>query len=382
MRNIIFLALLLPGLVSSAFPQNRDRKYAEIGCDLDAGVSNTFFTVKELFFSNGILDINLKDLQRKDLAAVLNGRAEIFVNVPAVPVIDVGVFFGGDAAASGFFPSSLFQLLTNDYGGSIDSFANFGGSLMWDTGLHLKGEFRKWKLALSPAVYAPLLYVPWSRSTIYADKDSSSFSFNSRVDVYAPGPDDAQPIGFDMSLQVYYPLLPFMGLGGGIEHIPVVPAKLSAGQRRDINYQIDAEDNPLRGGEFNADNLTPGVDQSSLDPFLAFRPLRLNLYAAFRLLKNGMLLVKPTLGFSFLTIYGYDDFCFNAGVEGVIFFAEFFSAGLGSEYKEKVWRHSVRLGFNIRYAEINLGIDMEAPAFAASFSGKGMGLFAGLRFGY
>jgi hypothetical protein len=382
MRKIIFLALLLPGLILPAFPEDQERKYAEIGFDLDAGLSNTFFTIKDLFFSGGILDINLKELQAKNVAAALNGRAEIFVNVPAVPVIDVGIFIGGDAAASGLFPSSLFRLLTNDYAGSIDSLVNFGGSLMWDTGLRLEGEFQKWKLTVSPAFYMPLLYIPWSESNIHADRNSSSFSLKSQIDVYSSEQSGVQAVGFDLSLQVYYPLLPFMGLGGGIEHIPIVPAKISDGQRWNIDYQIEAGDNPLKGGDFNADNLKPDIGASSSDSFLAFRPLRLNLYAAFRLLKNEMLLVKPTLGFSFLTIYGYDDFCFNAGVEGRVFFAKFFSAGIGSEYKEKVWKQTVRLGFSIRYAEINLGMNMEAPKFAASFSGKGMGFFASLRFGY
>jgi hypothetical protein len=174
-----------------------------------------------------------------------------------------------------------------------------------------------------------------------------------------------------------------MDLGGGIEHIPIVPAKLSYGQHMNLDYQFDTDIDFLGGG-FNEGNLMPGQETSfsSSDSFFAFAPLRLNLYAAFKPLKNEMLLVKTSLGFSFLTIYGYDDFCFNAGVEGTVFLGGFFSAGLGSEYKERIWKQKLWLGFDLRYAEIIFGINMEAPRFAASFSGKGLGLFWGVRLGY
>jgi hypothetical protein len=382
MRKIVFFAFLLPGLSFAVFSKDRDRKYAEVGCDLGAGFSNTLFTLQELFFSDGVLDINLKDLREKDVLTALNGRAEVFVNVPAVPVIDLGLFFGSDVAMAGGFPASLFQLLTNDYEGRLESFVNFGGSVMWDTGLRLEGEFRKWKLTVSPALYAPVIYVPWARPSIHADKEDSSFSFTSQIDVYSSEQSGAQPLGFDISLQAYYPLLPFMGLGGGIEHIPIVPAKFSDGQHWGVDFRTDINDNPLKGDDFNIDNLQPDIDDPSSDPFFVFRPLRLNLYAAFRFLQNEMLLIKPTLGFSFLTIYGYDDFCFNAGLEAAVFLGGFFSAGVASEYKEKIWKHALRLGLNTRYAEINFGIAMEAPEFAASFTGKGMGFFLGLCFGY
>jgi hypothetical protein len=187
--------------------------------------------------------------------------------------------------------------------------------------------------------------------------------------------------GFDLSFRACYPLFTFMDFGGGIEHIPVVPARLSFGQHQSVDYEVNTG---FSGSGFDMNNLTPEFKSaaSTSDYFIAFRPLRLDLYAVWRPLKDNLLRVKPNLGFSFLTIYGYDDFCFNAGLEGVIFLGGFFSAGLGTEYKERIWKHKLRVDVNFRYVEIDFGINLEAPDFAASFSGKGLGFSAGLRFGY
>jgi hypothetical protein len=59
-----------------------------------------------------------------------------------------------------------------------------------------------------------------------------------------------------------------------------------------------------------------------------------------------------------------------------------FSASLGSEYRERLWRQKLALGVTLRFVELNLGINFEAPDFADSFRGKGMGFLLGISAGF
>jgi hypothetical protein len=190
-------------------------------------------------------------------------------------------------------------------------------------------------------------------------------------------------MGFDISLAASYPLLSFMDLGGSIEHIPIVPARLAFNKHMAIDQQFTVDIDSFIDGDVGIDKLIPELDSSPLtDAFMTFRPLRLDVYALFRPLENGMLILRPNAGLSFLTIYGYKTVCFNAGVEGTVFLWRFFSGGLRIEYREKIWRQMLNLGFNCPYGKIDLGIYLESPDFVSGFTGKGLGVQVGLRGGY
>ena len=393
MKKIVFAFFILLFLCFSVSAREWKRQYWEAGIFAEAGVSNTLFTLEELFFGDGTLDIDINDLSGKDVKAAMNGRAEAFINFPLIPVVSLGGFIGTDLAVGGNISGRLFELLSNSYQGTIDGTAGFGGSLFFDMGLRGSGTYKKIIFSVSPAFYFPFIFLPWSESNIQGDKNNSVYDLRSRVNIYSMGPmDDNGSIrvngsdffkaaGFDISLTAAYPLFSFLEVGGGIEHIPVIPARLSHEKFLDYNYRLDTSVDGLNG-DFNVDDMTPELASSSDASFFAFRPLRFDFFAVYKPLKSGLAVIRPNIGFSCLTIFGYDKACFNAGLEGTVFLWGVFSASLGSEYKERLWRQKLTLGLNLRVVELNLGINLEAPDFADSFRGKGMGFLLGISVGY
>jgi hypothetical protein len=115
--------------------------------------------------------------------------------------------------------------------------------------------------------------------------------------------------------------------------------------------------------------------------FYAFRPFRFNFYANYKPADTGLFVVRPSLGFSLLSVYDYAP-CFNAGIEGQINVLKIFSASLFAGHVERVWACDFRFMLNLHVTEIIFNVYLRGVDMINAFNGKGLGLSLGLRFGY
>ena len=267
---------------------------------------------------------------------------------------------------------------------NIGGTALAGMSAFAAAGLTASFPVKRFMITARPAVFVPLIYaVP--RTVRYNAVIGMDISLDADVemDLYSAWPIEdgsmtpggAWPLGADLSLAAVYPLLPRLDLGAEIGRIPLFPATLHHRSRLEAHYRYD-----LSNG-LNSDDpeITPEPDGS----FTAFRPLRVNFFAEYLpIAEIDLFVVRPEIGFSLLTVYGYGEFCFNAGLEGQINILKGFSMKLSSGLRERIWRQSLSFMVNTRVFELHLRLSLQGTDFVSSFSARGVGVSVGMRFGY
>jgi hypothetical protein len=371
-------------------------RFIEFGFDLDAGLANNYINFRELF-SNETLVINLNALPLKGLSAAALGKEETVFNVN-FKRFSIGLFAGMDGFFAGGLSGELLKLLSegNTDNRSISGEVDLGGSLFLDTGLRGAMEFKDWKFGVRTSLYIPVFYMPKPLIRLNLDTtESFVVDMSVRMNIYAPFSLEDMEIngsifraaGFDMSFFTEYALLPMLDLGGSISHLPVVPSHLTYGMHT--------------VSEFAFPDSSGGIDESFIDALVnnrlsdlnaqtfylegdylsVFRPLRFDFFGRYKPFRNDIFSLKPNIGLSFLTIYGYDKVCFNADLAGR-FAVKFFALELSTGYRERMWMHKLGMTLNFRPFELDLGIGLMSRNFADSFRFKGLNLALGMRFGY
>jgi hypothetical protein len=196
--------------------------------------------------------------------------------------------------------------------------------------------------------------------------------------------------GLDASFDTEYALNPRWDLGASVDNLPLYPAHLRYGAQFRFNYLLDFGIDKLLEDLISGNSIDlPPPD--SLEPvfydnlaFQVFRPLRFDFYAAWKPLSTNLIVLKPDLGFSALTIHGYEanKLCFNAGLEAQLNLKRVFSLILATGYREKIWHHGLGLTLNLRVFQIDLTAALQSPDFAGSFKIQGARAAVGLRFGF
>jgi hypothetical protein len=373
----------------------------EVGVDADAGFANNFLAMKDIFTPGKAVEVNIDDLAEKYFSLNASAGARAFVNVD-FKKFQLGLSTGVEMASYGNISEDVTKLLANGNVNNryVNGEAVLGGSLFYDLTIGATLVLDKWKFGLAPAGYIPLLYVPKpSISMVLDTRDTSDAIFadvDVDMDVYSAfsletGSVEISEIlgsaGFDLSLSAEYALFPLLDLGATVEHIPLIPATLSNRMHLSINYDFEVENllDQIMDGDVSAlldDNLNESSsDYFDNDTFTAFRPLRANIYAYFKPFESEFITLKPNLGFSALTVYGSDQFCFNAGVEAKLNLINLFVLSLDTGYVERLWRHKFKMAFNLHVIELNLGLGFQSQDFQDSFLIKGMAASLGLRLG-
>ncbi|MDR1949146.1 MAG: hypothetical protein LBQ38_07125 [Spirochaetaceae bacterium] len=397
MKRLLPLPLFL-GLLVSLYAETPQRT-AEFGIDFEAGFANNYINFGELFSSETLV-IDLNTLPLGGLNTAVAAEGGLFVNVN-IKQFSFGWFAGVDTFFTGGLSGEMAKLFSR---GNIEM-QNFsgevllGGSAFLDTGLKAAMDFKGWKFGFSPSLFIPLIYMP--RPLIRLDLDTADSLFvdmTVRMNIYTPFPMDTMEFsgdffrgtGLDLSLFAEYALLPILDVGGIMSHIPIVPSRLNYGMY--VAYQFAF---PADSGDGVPDaNLIDAMINDELPEFAGdtfyldgnflnvFRPLRFDVFARYKPFKNEFITVKPMIGLSFLTIYGYDTTCFNAELAGGLNLGNLFLLDLSTGYRERLWRHKLGIALNFRVVELDLGVALMSPDFKTSFNLSGLSVAFGLRFGY
>jgi hypothetical protein len=418
MKKLLFMCLFAAALLP--LQAEKPKRYFEIGTDVDAGAANNYLGLADFFNKERVVVIEPEKIADDGFWISGAGGTDVFLNINFGEKFGLGFFTGLDFAIYGNVSAEIFKLLAEgnenmrDFSGTISA----GASVFVDAGLATRFQFGRLSLGLSPAVYFPLMYVPPPTISYQVDTregvnarvsvDANVYTPYSLEDVFRTDSEDdssgggsfpftmnevwrlLETWGLDVSLNAEYRFRPKLDFGGSITNLPLYAATLHHG----LNYQLNYTAAPFEGKSLsdllNGDGFqleSPSTD----DPvfyddlsFRVFRPLRFDFYLLYRPLTTQRIVLKPHIGFSALTVFGYeaDKMCFNAGLEAQLNLKRIFMLSLATGYQEKLWRHRLGLMLNLRVFELDLGIALQSQDFVGSFLIRGAGAYVGLRFGF
>jgi hypothetical protein len=421
----LFAALLLP------LYAEKPKRYVEFGLEVDAGAANNYLGLFDFF--NKERTVVIEPSRLSDSGLLVNGAAEseVFLNINFGEKFGLGFFAGFDVTAYSGVSGDFFRLLAEgnanmrDFTGAMSA----GASVFADAGLKTRFKFGKLSLDVSPAAYIPILYVPPPRmsyrldtteglkadihiqadgympispnkffdfSALSGSDDSGTMDEESLIKDFQFSTDDLWHIleawGLDLSLGAEYALNPQWDLGGSITSLPLYPATLRHGISYQFDYTMDLFGDQdlvemIKDGEFEIASDSPEIPDPVVSDGLAFRvfrPLRFDFYAHYKPFSTSFIVLKPNIGFSALTVYGYEasEMCFNAGLEAQLNLKRIFSLSLASGYRERIWRHGLGLMLNLRVFQLDLGMSLQSQGFVESFGLKGLGVAVGVRTGF
>jgi hypothetical protein len=390
----------IPGIWGQEGWQMPDRK-AEWGFDLEAGFGNSLIKLSDVINIRKTLLIDLKSLGPGRFYAGGNVAFSTFINFNVIKNWDFGFFAG--VQADGFMggPKEFTELLRqgNLQSKSVDLSLSMGASAFIDAGLRLETRVNKLRLSFKPAAFSPVFYVPPPTMKLKLTMDGSGMDMEGKLDldVYSAldmenlfqgnivdALPDTIPLGFDIALEGAYSLLPILDVGLNISNVPLVPAQLH--YRMSQSFKMEGAWNDLYN-DLSTGNLAmpdPVSDQSFENnaSFWVFRPLRFDFFADIRPVEVDLFVIRPHVGFSVLTMHGYDKACFNLGADMQINLVNVFSLSLASGYRERLWRHALGFRLNFRALELDAELSLRGPDIASSFKARGLGASLGLRLGF
>jgi hypothetical protein len=413
----ILLCCLLAGILLPLYAE-KPKRYVEFGLDVDAGLANNYLGFFDIFNAERTIIIDPSELADLGYSANWAGEGEAFFNINFGEKFGLGVFAGFDTAMYSNLSKELFEFLANGNAGIRDftTTMSAGGSSFVNAGLRTRFQFGDLSLTISPAAYVPIIYASSPRLSFHLDTSSGTKAdISMAADVYTPlsldkmvglldagAPENSASFsendiwhileswGLDLSLDAEYALNPKWDLGGSVASIPLYPATLRHGVSYRFDYTLDILGGKsiidlIKDGELEIDMPDmPGPVISGDLAFRAFRPLRFDFYVQYKPASSRLVVFKPNIGFSALTVYGYDaaGMCFNAGLEAQLNLKRIFSLSLSSGYRERIWRQGAAIMLNLRVFQLDVGVSLQSQDFVESFKLKGLRAAAGLRFGF
>jgi len=371
------------------------RQYFELGFDVGLGFDNDLINWDDIFIEDLVIDLNKlrSDVRNAGLNLNLGLLGGLFINIKSVNigrgVWDFGLFSGADGEIHFNVPKSLVTLLTegNINQRSFSGMISASGGIFANAGMSLSAKYSKLRIGVTPAVFAPLVFIPksgikWNLQT----EEKIVLASSGEIAVYGLLVDYLETnsieilYGSDISVEGEYDLLPSLALGASLSRIPLVPAAM---QNRkliamdDYNLDINGEDlmaeEDIEMPDFNYDIR---YESASYD---VYRPLRFDIYAHWKPL-DGLFVVKPNLGFS-VSICD-NEWYFNAGAEARMYLLKnLFLFHVGTGLEEAVWKQRLGFALNLRALELGVETIFRSQSFVGSFSGQGFGLNLGLRLG-
>jgi hypothetical protein len=385
----------LTGLYAE-LPANFPHRKFEFGFDIDAGISNNFLSIDDIFNIRKTIDMDFTGRKTEELRMDATANTEFFFNMRINEKYRIGFFAGGEGAGYGAAGEELVRLLSrgNATSKSFSGDLEGGAGVFVDAGLKGEAQLGKLRLSLKPALFIPLIYMPKPDvhfNNTVTDKgmhlsavvDMDVYSIVSLEDGFSLD-GMSLPLGFDIGAEGEYALYPFLDLGLGISHIPLVPAILHHRMSQRTTYEAPFPDmyDTFTGGDFDLPD--PELDTTYTDnaSFPVLRPLRVDFFADIKPLKTELIVIRPNIGFSVLTVYGYDTACFNAGLKGEINILDVVRLYMGTGYRERIWANSFGFALNFRFVEFDGEIRLQGPDFVSSLEPGGLGVALGFRVGY
>jgi hypothetical protein len=377
----------------------------EFGFDLDVGFGNSLIKFEDIFNFRKTLLIDLSAMSPGEFFVEETAAASAFINLNLGTSWNFGIFAGAQIDAYQSAPEEFTELLRrgNVRTKSITVGMTGAAGVFMDAGIKAETRRDKLRFLVKPAAYTPLLYMPQPDMNVDITMADTGLVLmgSGDVNLYSAvsleqlmGEDKTTdinellsgpiPLGFDISLGGSYFPLPALELGLDIANIPLFPALLRYHMHQELRMEGDWSDmyTTLTSGDFEIPEIKTAQSYNDNAAFTVFRPLRFDFFAAYRPVVIDLFVIRPHIGFSLLTVFGYDTACFNAGLDGHINIANIFGLSLGTGYHERLWKHALGVRLNFRAVELNAELSLKGPDLMSSFKGRGLGAAVGIRLGF
>lgn len=416
MKRLFCLVALLCGLVTLHAELNPPHRYFEIGVEVDAAVSNSWFSIPDFFQETLVVDFTKMSQQlHNGLGVNFNVDAGAHMNINVGSIFRIGFFGGMNGTGQFNLSQGIIDFLAKgnaDGDHSIEAGASVDSLLYAEAGVSFQSFIKKLGIYFSPAVFLPAVYVPHTEMTaqvtslnggskMEANADASVYSiigmeqFQSAIDVNSIL--DINNMGFDISLGAEYALFPFLDIGASVTNIPIVPGKLRYQTTVTASFEYDTNslfDSMLGKG---SEDKTEENSEKSDEEFITFpekseyletpkavrRPTLISLAASYRPFGEWFN-VRGGLDFVINSPF-YVNFNLGAGFHLLKMSklgGHLFNFTLDTGYRQRMWTQRLGLVLNLRAFELDLAVSSCSGNFLKSFMGAGLGVGVGVRLGF
>jgi len=392
------------------------RRTVEVVFGTDLHIASDFITMGDIF--SEVLEIDVQDIAdgfRFNFGANISPMS-VNVNINDRPsaggfgIVGIGldiahVSVTGNMALPG-------NVLT--FQETTDELFGVGAAAFVDVGVPVLFYVRDFRVRVRPALFTTLFHARPGIVYSFGPTDGGQrleldFNMNifSALNLWElfdddgsgnPGGIPARAFGGDISLDVQYPILPWLSAGVNITNIPFIPSNLNHFAQLRGNVFFDTSYIYLGDIMNDEGGLMDDVFGTSIEDVYfgtlansqrILRPFTMLFYAEARPFYNLQFITFiPSLGFSINNLYPrlfalegglnarFDILNIGLNLPNVIM------ATVGINYNDRRWRNSLDFGFNLRVFELGLGISSQSPSFVGSFTGAGIGVGLTLKFGW
>jgi len=282
---------------------------------------------------------------------------------------------------------------------AVDDKSDISAAVFADAGIPVFFHLQKFKIKVRPALYFPVIYAVSDVSYTYStDNKGTVLNFAYDINVYSAYSLEkydgitASP-GVDFQLGVEYPLSNALGLkdkfflldfdiGLDIVNIPLLPSSVRDYMK--ISGNIGSDKPFIFSGD--ADGMENLFAFSSDTKYgenkrKVLRPFKMIAWSKWRPLGIQLLTVIPEVGFAVNPLYN-KPFSMEAGLKTRLDISNLFIAAFGMGYYDRLWKNSLDLALNLKAFEIDLGVDLRSQSYVKSWTGGGLGVNLGLKFGW
>jgi len=377
----------------------------EIGfLNMNVGISNSFMGVSEIFKKTIVLDLDrLADGFNLNFGFELS---PFYLHMKMKNGMAFGIETNVEATGALDLKGNLLTLheATKEYS---DISAAVFASITPTSSFHIQ----KFKIKVNPSLFWSLAYIkPPAITYTMSNDDGTVLYIDYNLDLYTAFPLNmsggltltGKP-GFDITMGVEYPLakeigltkiLPFLDFSVALDFVNVPIAGSMMHDHLQMNGRIGS-DQPLDfndigslfegdgsgDGPFSIGEMASSYDKSGV---LVYRPFKMLLSVPWHpLFGSKLLTITPVIGFCINSLYSEGNRgTIEAGISAKLSIANCFLATLSLSYTDRMFVNSLLLALNLRAFEFFIGADLRSTDFARSWSGGGLGVALGFKFGW
>jgi len=364
----------------------------EFGLNAKASFTNDFLSANEFFQKTFVLDIDkITDGFRMNFGA---GAFPLYFNYNNKNKWGFGLSINADAYGILDLPGKMLS-----FNEAVDEKSDISAAIFMDAGVPVFFHVQEFKIKVRPAVFFPVIYAVSDVSYTFSSDDKGTI-LNLTYDINAYSAFSLKNYngvtsspGVDFQLGVEYPLSSALGLrdkfiildfdlGLDIINIPLLSSFMYDYMK--ISGYIGSDKPFIFGSDmgnmedifaFNIDTKYGEGEQKVRRPFkmltwVNWRPFGIRLFT-----------VTPEIGFAINPLYN-KVFSMEAGLKTRLDISNLFIATFGMGYYDRLWKNSLDLALNLRAFGLDIGVDLRSQEYLESWTGSGLGVNLGLKFGW
>lgn len=382
----------------------KPKRFFEIGYQVDTSVSNNFFTAKDFFVEDVVIDLPQMSEDVPDdgwqIDFLFNNN--LYINLNLINNMQFGVNFGVDAYGFVNVSKKLFDYLGKgfNYYETLHVGGDAAGESFFYTQAKVGFDLFGFHITAKPAIVKPLLKLETNDMYgVYKNDSDGSVIVSAIADMTVYGGTNLEPIfegdsgnisvsedifkncGFDFELMVEHSFFNVLQCGAYLR-VPMVPGKLGykADMLMSFNYQVDGLKYLINqeGEDPEFKDIEKTYGSASLN---VHRPFKTGLEVAWRPLGNW-LSFGALAGLGIKQPYTSDAKYFaeyNLSCEATLL--NMFGGWVATGYFNEIFKHEAGIIINFRFIELDLGVSLQGSDFKSSFKGAGLGAFVNFAIG-